>query len=208
MGNLIKRSILFLLAIILTVPYQGCNVAQQAQRATNLGKCDFRVLSVENINLAGINIENSSSIKSLNLMDAANIMTAMGRSTFPLSLQLNVEAKNPNNTEAGLNKLEWILFIDDIQMTSGLVDKAFTIPPNNGTAIIPIEVNMDLKQALKGKSLDAIGNFGFNLAGMGNKPTRIKAKLKPTIMIGNYPLTYPAIFQSPLNSAVCSLVDA
>jgi hypothetical protein len=187
----IKQSTLLLLTIIFVMPFQGCDVAKQTQRATNLSKCDFRVLSVENINLAGTYIENSSSIESLNLMDAANIMTAMGRSTFPLSFQLNFEAKNPNNTEAGLNKLEWILFIDDIQMTSGTVDKAFTIPPNNGTAIIPIQVSMDLKPALKGKSLDAIVNFGFNLAGMGNKPTRIKAKLKPTIMIGNYPLTYP-----------------
>lgn len=173
------------------MPFQGCDVARQTQRATNLGKCDFRVLSAENINLAGINIQNSSSIKNLNLMDAANIMAAMGRSTFPLSLQLNFEARNPNNTAAGLNKMEWILFIDDIQMTSGTVDKAFTIPPNNGIAIIPIQVDMDLKPVLKGKSLDAIVNFGFNLAGMGNNPTRIKAKLKPTIMIGNSPLTYP-----------------
>jgi Late embryogenesis abundant protein len=191
MITLMKRSTIFLLAIILTVPFMGCDVARQTQRATNLGKCDFRVLSAENINLAGINIQNSSSIESLNLMDAANIMAAMGRSTLPLSLQLNFEVRNPNKTAAGLNKLEWILFIDDIEMTSGSVDKPFTIPPNNGTAIIPIPVDMDLKPVLKGKSLDAIVNFGFNLAGMGNKPTRIKAKLKPTIMIGNSLLTYP-----------------
>lgn len=187
----ILQTTLLLLTIIFVMPFQGCDVARQTQRATNLGKCDFRVLSAENINLAGINIQNSSSIKNLNLMDAANIMAAMGRSTFPLSLQLNFEARNPNNTAAGLNKMEWILFIDDIQMTSGTVDKAFTIPPNNGIAIIPIQVDMDLKPVLKGKSLDAIVNFGFNLAGMGNNPTRIKAKLKPTIMIGNSPLTYP-----------------
>jgi hypothetical protein len=181
-----------LLTIFIAIPlYYGCNVTQQAQRATNLAKCDFRIRSVENINLAGIYIQNINSIKNLNLTDAAMIMAAMGSSTFPLSLQLNFEGKNPNSTVAGLNRLEWILFIDDIQMTSGMVDKAFTIPPNNGTEIIPIQVGMDLKQALKGKSLDAIVNFGFNLAGVGNKPTRIKAKLKPTIMIGNYPLSYP-----------------
>ena len=115
----------------------------------------------------------------------------VGGNTLPFSLKLNFEAKNPNSSTAGLNKLEWILFIDDIQMTSGSVDKAFSIPPNNGTAVVPIQVGIDLKQVLKGKSLDAIINFGFNLAGVGNKPTRIKAKLKPTIMIGNYPLTYP-----------------
>ena len=191
MINLLKRPAFLFLAIIFFLPYQSCDVTQQAQQVTNLAKCDFRIRSVENINLAGIYIQNINSIRNLNLTDAAKIMAAMGGSTFPLSLQLNFEGKNPNSTVAGLNRLEWILFIDDIQMTSGMVDKAFTIPPNNGIAIIPIQVGMDLKQALKGKSLDAIVNFGFNLAGVGNKPTRIKAKLKPTIMIGNYPLTYP-----------------
>ena len=191
MINHLRQKILLLNLIIIIIPFLGCDVARQAKRATNLANCDFRVLSAENINLAGINIQNSSSLKNLDLMDAAKIMTALGSTTFPLSLQLNFEARNPNNATAGLNKLEWILFIDDIQMTSGSVDKPFSIPPNNGTAIIPILVGLDLKQALKGKSLDAIVNFGFNLAGIGNKPTRIKAKLKPVIMIGNSPLIYP-----------------
>ena len=187
----LKSLILVLLILIVTFAEPGCDVSQQTQQAVNLAKCEFRIRSVENINLAGISIQNAASIKSLNITDAAKIMAAIGASTFPLSLQLNFEGKNPNSTAAGLNKLEWILFIDDIQMTSGSLDKAFTIPPNNGTAIIPVQVGLDLKQALKGKSLDAIVNFGFNLAGIGNKPTRIKAKLKPTIMIGNYPVSYP-----------------
>jgi LEA14-like dessication related protein len=186
-----KQRTLLLLAYSIVVPFHGCDVARQAKKATNLVNCDFRVLSAEHINLAGISIQNSSSIKSLNLTDAAKIMTAIGGTTLPLSLILNIEAKNPNSLPAGLNKLQWILFIDDIQMTSGSVDEAFTIPPDNGTAIIPIQVGLDLKQVLKGKSLEAIVNFGFNLAGVGNKPSRIKVKLKPTIMIGNHPLTYP-----------------
>jgi len=180
-----------LLTVIFVLFYQGCDVAKQAQQATNLVNCDFRVLSAENINLAGINIQNKTSLKNLNLTDAAKVMAALGGSTFPLSLKLNIEGKNPNSSPAGLNKMEWILFIDDIQMTSGSLNEAFTIPPNKGTAIIPVQIGVDLKQVLKGKSLDAIANFAFNLAGAGNKPTRIKAKLKPTIMIGNHELTYP-----------------
>ena len=187
----IKPTTIFLLTFIILMPFQGCDVAQQAQKSTNLVNCDFRILSVENIYLAGINIQNKTSIQNLNMTDAAKIMTSVAGNTLPLTFKLNFAAKNPNTSPAGLNKLEWILFIDDIQMTSGSVDKAFTIPPNNGSAVIPIQVGIDLKQALKGKSLDAIANFAFNLAGAGNKPTRFKAKLRPTIMIGNYPLTYP-----------------
>jgi hypothetical protein len=185
----ILRTLAFILSV--TIVIHACDVSHQASQAINLAKCEFRVRDAENIMLAGISIQNVNSLKSLNLGDAAKIMAAMGSSTLPLTLTLNIDAKNPNTTAAGMNRLEWILFIDDIQMTSGVVEKAFTIPPNNGTATIPVAVGMDLKKVLQGKSLDAIVNFGFNLAGVGNRPTRIKAKLKPTIMIGSHPLSYP-----------------
>jgi hypothetical protein len=191
MIRVLKFTAIVLVVLMAFLPESGCDVANQVQQTTNLVNCGFRVLSVEDINLAGIYIQNAASLKNLNLTDAAKIMAAMGGTTFPLTLKLNLQAKNPNSSPAGLNKLDWILFIDDIQMTSGSVDKAFTIPPNNETVIIPIQVGLDLKQVLKGKSLDAIVNFAFNLAGVGNKPTRIKAKLKPTILIGNHALTYP-----------------
>jgi len=191
MFPVLKRAILLFFAISSTMQYQGCDIAQHAQRASNLVNCDFRILTVENIRLAGINIQKMSSIQKLNMLDAAKIMTGAASGSFPLSFQLNLEGRNPNSSPAGLNKLEWLLYIDDIQMTSGVLDRAFTIPPGNGTAQIPLQLNFDLKQVLRGKSLDAIVNFGFNLAGAGNKPTRIMIKLKPTIMIGNYALSYP-----------------
>jgi hypothetical protein len=191
MKTITKFAISLLAIAILALSNPSCDVSRQASQAINLAKCEFRVRDAENINLAGISIQNVNSLKGLNLGDAAKIMAAMGSSTLPLTLTLNIDAKNPNTAAAGLNRLEWILFIDDIQMTSGVVDKSFTIPPNNGTASIPVAVGMDLKKALNGKSLDAIVNFGFNLAGAGNRPTRIKAKLKPTIMIGTRPLSYP-----------------
>ena len=191
MKRIVKILSATLLSVIFSFFYSGCGVVQQTQKATNLVNCDFRLVSAENIYLAGINISRVRSISDLGFSDAARVMAAVAGNIFLLSFQLNIEGRNPNASPAGLNKLDWILFIDDIQMTSGTLDKAFTIPPNNGTAMIPIQISLDLKQVLKGKSLDAITNFGFNLAGMGNKPTRIKAKLRPTIMIGGYPLTYP-----------------
>jgi hypothetical protein len=186
------KIVAFILSIAVAI--NACDVSRQASQAINLAKCEFRIKDAENIHLAGINIQNVSSLKNLNLGDAAKVMAAMGSSTLPLTLTLNIDAKNPNSSAAGLTRLEWILFIDDIQMTSGVVEKSFTIPPNNGTTTIPVLIGVDLKKVLQGKSLDAIVNFGFNLAGVGNRPTRIKAKLKPSIMIGSHALSYPGYF--------------
>ncbi len=184
-----KKTLLAFIALM--VFSTGCEVAQQAQQAANLFKCEFRILSVENIVLAGVNIQNVKSYQDLNLTMAAKIMSTAAGPTLPLTLTLKFEGKNPNPDAAGLNQLDWIVFIDDIQMTQGILNKAFAIPPNNGTTVIPLQLNIDLKKVLQGKSLDAIVNFAFNLAGVGTKPTRFMAKLKPTIMIGNTPLSYP-----------------
>jgi len=170
--------------------FEGCDVARQAQQVTNLVSCDFRIQSVEKINLAGVELQNINSVNDLNISDVALILAGFASPAFPLSLQLNLEGRNPNAKEAGLNKLEWMLFIDDIQMTSGILDKPVTIPALS-TSIIPVEVGLDLKQVLSGKSSIAMLNFCLNLAGVGNTPTRFKIKLKPTVIIAGATLTYP-----------------
>jgi LEA14-like dessication related protein len=185
--NMMRIGATALMAMTIT----GCDVVQQAQQAVNLTNCDFRILSVQNIMVAGINVQNYKSIKDLSITDLSKVTVAATKPTFPLSLQLNLEGRNPNASSAGLNKIDYILFIDNIQMTAGSLLKSFVIPPNNGTTVIPLQLSVDLKQALQGKSLDAIMNFGFNLAGVGNKPTRITIKLKPTILIGPTELVYP-----------------
>jgi len=186
-SRFILDSIFFSMLIL----FAGCSVSNQVQQAATLAKCDFQIRSVENINLAGIYVQNISSLKDLNLIDFGKLMTSIASPVFPLSLQLNLVVRNPNDKPAGLNRIDWILFIDDIQMTSGSLDKIFIISPNNGTTVIPVIINVNLKQVLQGKSADALVNFGLNLSGKGSTPSRFKIKLKPTLMIGNSAITYP-----------------
>ncbi|MDP4281552.1 MAG: LEA type 2 family protein [Bacteroidota bacterium] len=187
----LKKITGFVLLTALILSGGGCGVVQQAEQAINLKNCDFRIMSVQDVNVAGVNIQNYKNLKDLRIQDVAKITKAIAQPSFPLSLQLNLQGRNPNTSSAGLNKIDYILYIDDIQMTAGSMSRSFVIPPNNGTAIIPMQFTFDLKQVLKGKSLDAIINFGFNLAGAGNKPTRILIKIRPTIMMGSRALQYP-----------------
>jgi hypothetical protein len=158
---------------------------------SNLTKCDFRLESVKNLNLAGINVQGIKKVSDLNLLDAGKLATAVASNQFPLDFTLNIEAKNPNTAAAGISQIDWILLIDDIEMTKGLLDKQVSIPANNGVALIPLQLHFDLKKALSGKSADAILNFGLNLAGSGNKPTRFTLRMKPTINVNGFPITYP-----------------
>lgn len=186
------KKIFQLVAILLVaIVLNSCELLNEVQKTATLAKCDFRVASAQNINLAGVNVQNIKKFSDLSILDGAKLTSAVLKNQFPLDLTVNVEGKNPNTSPAGLTSMEWILLIDDQQMTQGTLNQAFTIPANNGSTNIPMSMHFDLKQVLSGKSTDAIINFGLNLAGAGNKPTRITMKLKPTINVKGFPITYP-----------------
>ncbi len=186
------KKLVFIASFILSLTIiSGCDILDQARQVAMLSKCEFKLSSVDQLQLAGVNIQHINKLTDLNIMDAAKITTAAMGSSLPLNFTLNVEAKNPNSATAGMTKLDWILLIDDIEMVSGVNNQRVQIPANGGTAILPLTIGIDLKQALKGRSADAIANFGLNLAGAGNKPTRITLKAKPTIMVGSQSIAYP-----------------
>lgn len=191
--SILMRStkILLLASITFLIFFTSCDVMQQVSQINNLTKCEFRIESVQHLNLAGINVQNVNKISDLNMFDAAKIASALSSQQFPLDFTLNIEAKNPNTSAAGMTRIDWILLIDDIEMTRGIQDKQVTIPANNGITVIPMQMHVDLQKALTGKSADAIINFAMNLSGNGNKPTRFTLKMKPTITVAGIPVTYP-----------------
>jgi len=187
------QKLLYLLsvsALVLLTVISSCDVTKQARKATTLANCNFRIVSVEHISLAGIDFQQVKSVTDLSISDMGKLLAGFAAPVFPLSLTLNIEGRNPNDREAGLNRLDWILFIDDIEMAAGILDKPFTIPPK-GSSVIPVDIGLDLKKALSGKSAQATLNFCMNLAGVGDTPTRFRIKLKPTVFVGNRLLTYP-----------------
>ncbi len=187
-----KKIMLMLAVVVTSIAFSACDILDQARQVAMLSKCEFRLSSVDQLKLAGVNIQQVKKLSDLSLLEAAKITTAaVSGSSLPLNFTLNVEVKNPNAGTAGLTKLDWILFIDDIQMVSGVNEQRVQIPGNGGTGTIPLTIGVNLKEVLKGKSGDAIANFGLNLAGAGNKPTRITLKAKPTIMVGSQYIAYP-----------------
>ncbi len=79
----------------------ACDVLNQVSQMSNLAKCDFKLQSVQKLNLAGINVQNVKKISDLNMFDAAKLASAVANQQFPLDFTLNIEAKNPNPNPAG-----------------------------------------------------------------------------------------------------------
>ncbi len=184
-----KRKSFFIMTIAIAVVIVSCTELKQL---ATLAKCDFKLKSVDNIQLAGVNIQQMQNLSQVNALDVVKLTSAYMSKNLPLSFNLNVDTRNPNPTKAALTALDWILQIDDIDMTHGILNKRIEIAPNGGITTIPMNMNFDLFKVLTGKSKDAVLNFAFNLTGVGNNtPSRITLKAKPTVMIGSVPIQYP-----------------
>ena len=144
-----KRTIAFLFVLL---AFASCDVVKQVQQVTSFAKCEFKLNDVQDIRLSGVSVQNKRGNADLNLGDGIRLTAAL-TSGGPLALtfNLNVEAHNPNGQTAGLNRLEWILLIDDIEMVNGINESPVTIP-SNGSVVIPLSMNIELRKALSGKS--------------------------------------------------------
>lgn len=185
-----KRSLL-IFTILSAFVLNSCDVLNQISQVAMLSKCQFRLSTLTNTKLAGVNVQNIKSYKDLSLVDVTKVTAGYATGNLPLSFTLNVEAKNPNTTAAGMSKLDWILLIDDLEVLTGVTEQRITIPANGGTAVLPLNLSFDLLKVIEARNVESLANFGLNLAGAGNRPTRVTLKAKPTIYVGSSPITYP-----------------
>lgn len=184
------RKIYSLLILAFLLSFSSCDVLKQAGELTAFAKCKFNLHTIQDIRLAGVNVEKIKNYSDLDFMDIAQLTTAVTRGKFPLNFTLNMKVENPNPKQAAMNRFDWILFIDDIEMTRGMVEQRVEIP-SNGETVLPLQMSMNLKEVLKGKTLKSLVNFGLNLADASDKPSRITLKAKPTIFVGGRSIAYP-----------------
>jgi LEA14-like dessication related protein len=147
--------------------------------------------SISGLTLAGVNIQNVKSISSLNPLDAAGLLTAITtNASLPLQFTLNLEVKNPSNQAASLSDLQYILEIDNIQMTEGMLNQPLQVA-GHGSAILPVYMSFDLRTALSGQSAEVVKNLALNFTGSGNAPSTITIRLKPSMDIGGKKIVSP-----------------
>jgi len=189
--NISRLSIVIPMILLAAIAVNSCNFLKEI---STLGKCEFRVTTLEDPEIAGVDVSQIRSFTDLNFVDMGIISASMLTGDLPLSFTLNVEARNPNPAMAALNGLEYLAFIDDVEVARGNLDRRIEIPANGGVTTIPLRLSTDLIDILKKDSRQALVNFGLNLADAGNRPTRVSIKVKPTILVGAMEINYPGYF--------------
>ena len=187
-----KPIIIFCSSVLIIFMLSSCSLLKEM---TTFSKCEFRTTTLENPELAGVDVSHIKGFGDIGFAEMAILTAAVMKGELPLEFTLNIEAKNPNPIQAALNKLEYVAFIDDIEVASGEMNTRIEIPANGGVSTIPLRLHTDLLELLEKDSRQALINFGLNLADAGSRPTRVSLKVKPTILVGVTEIVYPGYFK-------------
>ncbi len=185
----VMKKLITLTVLILSMA--GCSILTEL---TALTKCEFRFQSAQDPVIAGINVMEIHSFSDLTFLDGQRVVSTILQKKLPFGITANVEISNPGPVMAAVNYIEWIAFIDDIQIATGRIDKRIEIQPNGGTSILPIRIETDLYQYLQGDNPRTMLNFGLNLIDAGGQPTRLSMKIRPSVYVGGRLIPSPEYF--------------
>lgn len=173
----------FLLAPIVI---SGCATLEQVAA---LRQVQFSLDDVENVRLAGVQIDQARSIEDVGVVGATRIGAAAAQGRLPLAMTVLLGAENPdeNAVTARLVQLDWTLLLDDTETISGLFNDDRLIPPGQ-SALLPIGAELDLIQFFDGGAQQVI-RLAFAIAGEGQQ--RVAMRLRPTVNTPFGPISYP-----------------
>lgn len=180
-----KKTHIILFALLL-LSLNSCRTFRELKTLSN---CDFEFESLDNVILADVALKDAVSFTDIGFSGIRKITSAFKKDEMILSFLLNVKATNPNPKTAALNRIDWIVYLDKLEMTSGSVNNRVEIE-SGGEAIIPINIELDLKKVFAEESLKGITNFVFNLLNSSDEASKMAFKIRPSFMVGKKEITY------------------
>jgi hypothetical protein len=185
----------FIFSLIGLGVLSSCKEIQKAIQETEaLTKCQYRIATVNNIQLAGVPFQNVKGVKDLSLANAAALASAYLNKNMPLTFNLNVAIKNPTTQNAAFSGMDWILLIDGTEYLNGVVSDRISIAPNGGTSNLPVNIHLNLTQLLSGKGKDQLLNFASALSNADGTSTRITMKIRPSFTVAGQNYKWPNHF--------------
>lgn len=176
---------LFLLLLLAT---ESCKQLSQMNR---LQVCEFSVKSIENSKLAGVSVQNISNVADLGVLEMGKLAMAYAAGKLPLDFTLNLDIENPGDKPAGLNKMDWIILMEDKEISRGTTSEKITIQGKQ-TQTLPLKVRLNITEIIDSESLTGAFRIVSEYLGLGAGETKLKIKVKPYFQIGEKELPAPA----------------
>ena len=183
-----KKAIIILSTILFMY---SCDVVQQIGGAYNLLQCKYDYNSIDNIQIAGINLGKGRSVSVLQIASLTTILSGGTLQNIPLSMVINLDVANPNDkASAFLNGMDYEIELNDMELTSGKLDTPVRIEPG-GSQVVPLSIGVDLKNLMNRYSKEKVSGEMSRFIGITPGETKITVKLWPKVLVGNTPIKSP-----------------
>ncbi len=184
-----KKAIIILSTILFMY---SCDVVQQIGGAYNLLQCKYDYNSIDNIQIAGINLGKGKSVSVLQIASLTTILSGGTLQNIPLSMVINLDVANPNEKAAAfLNGMDYMIELNDMELTSGKLDTPVRIEPG-GSQVVPLSIGVDLMNLMNRYSKEKVSSEMSRFIGISPGETKVTVKLWPKVLIGNTPIKSPA----------------
>jgi len=184
-----KKIILILCAVVLMT---GCDVMNKIGGAYQLSQSEYRYNSLNNIQLAGMNLGNASGISLSNLAAIATILSGgPAMQTIPFSMTLNMDVTNPNTTAAFLDALDYAIQINEMEFVEGKMDIPIRIEPGQ-TTVVAVPISVDLKSLMNRYSQQRVTSEMSAFLGITPNKSSVSVKLWPKFLVGGTLVKVPA----------------
>ncbi len=187
------KKIILMLSLIFLV--SGCGVIQTS---ANFKKLQFKIDSVNELKLGGIDISNITGLEQFTAPQVAALYKVVYDQKVPLSFTLNVSAKNLNDGSEGVTKADvtlksmpFTLYIDEIEYLTANIKQPVVVPDKGEETIIPIKVDLDLWEWLKGNNFNNTIKPIIDLGGVERITSHIKLVTKPVVGTPIGDIEYP-----------------
>ena len=184
-----KKAIIIFSTILLMY---SCDVVQQIGGAYNLSQCKYDYNSIDNVQIAGVNLGKAKSVSVLQIASLTTILSGGALQNIPFSMVLNLDVENPNEKAAAfLNGMDYMIELNDMEFTSGQLDVPVRIEPGE-TTVVPLSIGLDLMNLMNRYSKDKVASEMSRFLGISPGQTKVTVKLWPKVLIGNKPIKSPA----------------
>ena len=187
----ITKTVVSLIVLFSLTFMPACDVMNNIGGAYRLSQSVYKYSSLNNIQLAGMNLGNASSISLSNLASIATVLAGGNTQTIPFSMTLNMDVTNPNTAAAFLDALDYQIIINELEFVEGKMDMPIRIEPGE-TKVIPIPVSVDLRNLINRYSQERVTKEMSSFLGITPNETTVMVKLWPKLTVGNTLVKVPA----------------
>ena len=179
-----KKISLFLVAVSVFI-LSGCALNQQAQVAA-LGKFNYDVTSVQNMRVAGRDINSFESNGGVSLSSLPGIAMALLTKDLPLEATVNLQMTNPTSTLTKINEFKYLIEMGGKPLFEGSVNENISLAQGQ-SMVVPLSFRANLFGVAKEQGIEKV---------LSDVLTRksdafLALKIKPSVKIGGKNYFYP-----------------